>query len=102
MGDELLTDPHRQTSDIKMIARAVRRRWPIPDERKPEIVTRMLEIVKGSPEDGDAIKAAAVLRAMEADNMADDQLAEKNARLDDGKATEGLRIVDVDPNDRNH
>lgn len=107
----ILGDDHHTRADLRMIASAVRRRWPIPEERKREIITRMLEVVARREVDvptGDgvftsvdradinAIRAAGVLASMEAQNQSDEHAADKNARIDAGKATDRTEVVEVE------
>lgn len=103
----VLSDPHREQSDIRLVNRAVRNRWKVDEANREKIVTRLMEIVekreasvmtKGGPcaldgpADTNANAAARVLVAMEQQNQADEHLADKNDRLDAGKATE--RVVE--------
>lgn len=105
-----MTDPHRTPSDINLVSRAVRERWSIPADRRGVVVARLLEIVEKrtvdvmtkegpasmeGPADSNANAAARVLVAMEGQNQADDHLADKNARLDDGKPTENVASAPV-------
>lgn len=52
-----------------------------------------VETVDG-PADANAISAAKVLVAMAGQNQADRHLDDKNARLDAGKATERVLLID--------
>lgn len=88
----LLADPHHAAQDAKLVARALRNRWPIPEHMRPKIVDRLVGIATESPDDGDAIKAAGVLRTMDADNLTAEIEAEKNARIDSGKATQAVQM----------
>lgn len=84
----LLTDPLATTKDTALVRRAIKERWNIPDEKRPVIVNRLLDIVettsvtvmtKDGPQpvadkaDANAIAAARVLVAMEGQNQADQQ-----------------------------
>jgi hypothetical protein len=88
----LLADPHHAAQDAKLVARALRNRWPIPEHMRPKIVDRLVGIATDSPDDGDAIKAASVLRTMDGDNMTMELEEAKNARLDEGKATQAVQL----------
>jgi len=92
----LLADPHHAGMDAKLIRRALRERWPIPDKVRPRIVDRLVTIATDSLDDGDAIKAAGVLRSMDADNLAAVIEANKNQRLDDGKPTQAIQMYGKD------
>jgi hypothetical protein len=93
-GDDsgILADPHHAAQDAKLVARALRNRWPIPEHVRPKIVDRLVTIATDSPDDGDAIKAASVLRTMDSDNLTSEIEAEKNDRLDAGKATQATQL----------
>lgn len=88
----ILADPHHAAQDAKLVARALRNRWPIPEHMRPKIVNRLVDIATASTDDGDAIKAAGVLRTMDADNLTAEIEAEKNARLDAGKPTQAVQM----------
>ena len=91
----LLGDAGHTGEDARLIRRAIRNRWPIPDKLRAMVVAAMGEIVGSSPEERNRIAAAKVLTAAEAQNMADDHLADKNARLDSGQATDRTEVVTV-------
>jgi hypothetical protein len=88
----LLADPHHAGMDAKLVKRALRERWPIPDKMRPRIVDRLVDIVDNSPDNGDAIKAASVLRSMDADNLTAAIEANKNLRMDEGKPTQTVQL----------
>jgi hypothetical protein len=88
----LLADPGHAAQDAKLVRRAIRNGWNVPDSAKPRIVGRLVTIVDQSPDDGDAIKAASVLRSMDAQ---DQDLAIKEhelERIDSGKATQAVQL----------
>lgn len=101
----LLADPHHTRADIRLVGRAVRKRWGVPDEARETLPRVMLDIVKrdsvtvltkdGQPvevsNDRERIAAAKVLVQMEQQNQADDHVAAKNERLDEGKPTENVQ-----------
>jgi len=88
----LLADPHHAHEDARLVARALKNRWPIPDHMRPKIVDRLVDIATASPDDSDAIKAASVLRTMDGDNLTAEIEAEKNARIDAGKPTQAVQM----------
>lgn len=79
------------------MGRAVRERWPIPAEKKPEIVARLTAVVaRSGPEaDSAAVQAARVLALMEGQNQTDHWNTDKNTRLDQGKTTDRVGIEPV-------
>ena len=42
------SDPHHSRADSRLIERAIRQRWPIPEEVNPELIDRQVEIAKGA------------------------------------------------------
>lgn len=99
----LLEQGAKQSDDMRLIAKAVRNRWDVPEPMRQLLKQRLTEILAKrevsvmtqegpammeAPADANALRAAAVLVQMEAQNQADDHLADKNARLDAGKPTE--------------
>lgn len=104
----ITADPRHVRADCRLIAQAVREGWDIPAAKRPAIVSRMVEIIEkrtaivatpvGPVEseasaDGQAISAARVLVAMDQVSQGDYQYADKNRRLDEGKATEAVMVV---------
>jgi len=91
----LLSDPGHAAQDAKLVRRAIRNGWNIPEAAKPRIVSRLVTIVDQSPDDGDAIKAASVLRSMDSQ---DQDLAIKEhelARVDNGQATQAVQLYGI-------
>lgn len=91
-GDALFADERRTKTDLNMTRKAIRSGWNVPDSAKPRIVGRLVTIVDKSPDDGDAIKAASVLRAMDSQ---DQDLAIKEhelARVDNGQQNQAIKL----------
>ncbi len=100
------SDGHHTRADIALVGRAVRQRWGIPPEIRTELPAAMRQIVNKESvtildswgvaievsNDRERIAAAKVLVAMEGQNQADDHLADKNERIDGGKATEVVKL----------
>ena len=72
---------------------AVRRRWRIGPAKREKIVTQMMSVLQADADPRNVVAAAKVLVQMVGQNQADEHLAEKNARLDEGKATEGVAVM---------
>ena len=73
-GIDLIMEPGHgkelSRSDMRLIAKAAKQRWPIPDEYKKGIVARMVQIaVDGQQSPRDSIGAARALVAMEGQNI---------------------------------
>ena len=98
MSDDITigSNPKQVQPDAKLVQRAIRQRWNIPDKTKDAIVERMSGFVSDPLIDPDRATAAArVIVVAEGQNQADDHLREKNARLDEGKATENIAVRTV-------
>lgn len=70
---EILDDGPKLHDDLRLVGRAVKQRWPIPEEKRVAILSRLFRIVEENPEDEVAIKAIAQLRGMEQQNQKDEQ-----------------------------
>lgn len=66
-GGNLFSNPKHTQTDLKMIERAIRNRWPISDELKAMIADRVTGIVETSESTRDVINAARV--AIQADAL---------------------------------
>ena len=66
-GGALFSNPKHLQTDLKMIERAVKNRWPISDELKALIAERVTGIVETSESTRDVINAARV--AIQADGL---------------------------------
>jgi hypothetical protein len=66
-GGGLFTNPKHFQTDMKMIERAIKNRWPISDELKAKIAERVSGIVEHSDSTRDVINAARV--AIQADGL---------------------------------
>jgi len=91
----LLSDPGHACQDANLVRRSIRCGWNIPDAAKPRIVSRLVKIVDDAVDNGDAIKAASVLRAMDSQ---DQDLAIKEhelARVDNGQQNQAIKLYGV-------
>jgi len=70
---ELLADAHRRRSDIRLIARAIRKEWPISPSVRELVVVRLADIVDEAEEDKDKIGAARALIAADGLNLKREQ-----------------------------
>lgn len=77
---------------------STRKRWGVDDEFKVQAVKALRVALRWSLENADHRSVRGVvdtLARIEAQNQADEHLAEKNARLDAGKPTEGVAIQPI-------
>jgi hypothetical protein len=77
-----LLESRRLRSDLRLVDLAVRKRWPISDEMKTELVEKLVSIAElGTNEE--ALRAISILIAVEAQNQKDDHLrGEARAKVD--------------------
>lgn len=95
MSDDITigSNPKQVQPDAKLVQRAIRQRWPIPEEVRKAVVDRMAGFVADPLIDPDrAIAAARMIGVAEGQNQADDHLREKHERIDGGAATEAQKI----------
>ena len=83
-------------SDAVLIRTAVKRRWGLTDEMKNALVEKTFASFAQATDERAIVGLAKVLQTMEAQNQADEHLADKNNRLDDGKPTEIKRVYTVE------
>lgn len=83
-----------QTADL--VGRAAKQRWPVTPAMRTKAVEACMRSLESAEKLGNDRAVGVFLKSlaqMEAQNLADDHLADKNARVDDGKATETVRHV---------
>lgn len=79
-----------------LVAQAIKKRWGISDEVRESIIKSTVEAMESAAAEGnarDVAGCARVLVAAEAQNQADDHLADRNDRLDSGKPTDSIAVV---------
>ena len=67
----LFLDPAKQHDDLRLLRRAIKKRWEIPEDFRTAIVTRLQDLVL-SDDDEIALKAIAEARHLEAQNQKDE------------------------------
>ena len=93
-------DPHHARENQKLIRRAIKNRWPMPDGMLAKVLAKTDEHLD-SPNDRVSSQATRTVLEMNKQNISIDQEEDKNDRLDAGKPTENVTlhkyINDVDP-----
>ena len=79
-----------------MVASAIRRRWPIPDELKQLLIEKAEACLHIADNTRDVAALGKLLTAAESQNQADEHLADKNSRLDNGQPTERHVVVNLE------
>jgi hypothetical protein len=93
----LFIDPAKQHDDIRLLRRAIKKRWEIPDEFRGIIVGRLREIIEHG-DDEIALKAIAEARQIEAQNQKDEhkvvdvRISNRHAELDAIAADLGVDV----------
>ena len=83
----LFVDPAKQHDDLRLLRRAIKKRWKIPEEFRGVIVGRLRDIIENGDEEI-ALKAIAEVRQMESQNQKDEHklvdvsISARNDRLD--------------------
>ena len=67
----MFLDPAKKHDDLRLLRRAIKKRWEVPDEFRSIIVGRLREIVE-SGDDEIALKAIAEVRHLESQNQKDE------------------------------
>jgi hypothetical protein len=67
----LFLDPDKQHDDLRLLRRAIKKRWEIPEDFRNVIVGRLREIIE-SDDDEIALKAIAEARHLESQNQKDE------------------------------
>jgi hypothetical protein len=93
----LFLDPAKQHDDLRLLRRAINKRWPIPEEFRGLIVGRLKTIITDGS-DEIALKAIAQVRQLELQNQKDDhkaidvELALRNTDLDAIASDLGIEV----------
>lgn len=90
-----LIEKRHERAGLRLVRRAIHGRWAVPDEllaSLPRVVTGM---VANARTDRERLRAVEVLVAMQRDNMAALQAADKIERLDDGSPTEVIQLAPI-------
>lgn len=75
--------------DRNIVTAALKRRWPVSDEVKVRLLEQCAKHLSANELDARELAGIGrVLAALESQNQADEHLADKNDRIDAGKATE--------------
>lgn len=86
---DLCASKRHARADAKMVARAVRNGWPVPDHLRQKVVDR-LDVLLDSGDDRTTIAACRAVVEINKQNIDIDMTEDKYDRLDEGKATERI------------
>lgn len=88
---EVCASKRHSRSDAKLVSRAVRNGWPVPDHLRAKVVGRLDGLLE-SADDRTAIAAARAVVEINKQNIEIDMAEDKADRLDAGKVTERMEI----------
>jgi hypothetical protein len=78
--------------DRALVRRALKERWPVSDTMKRRLLAQVGKALRKELEPRALGQLGRIIITAEGQNQADEHLADKNARIDGGQATEGLDI----------
>lgn len=92
LGDGAL---HPGKGNLRLLARAIRERWPISEDVRARVVNQMSKVVDGSPEERNVIAAARVLVQADACNLREQALDQPQTVLHHHSGAVGVGIVEL-------
>lgn len=90
-----LIEGRHDRAGLRLIKRAIYGRWDIPEELLDQLPRVVTGLVANARTDRERLRAVEVLVAMQRDNMAALQAADKVERLDEGSPTEVLELAPI-------
>lgn len=74
----------------RVIVRTALKRWGVSDDLKARLIEKTAHALELAEKPREIVSIGKLLKDLESQNQADDHLADKNARLDDGKPTDAV------------
>ena len=90
--DAPIIDPRHQRAGLRLVQRAIYNGWKIPDQIMEQMPKVVVQMVLNAKNDREKLRAIEVLVAMQRDNLAALQAADKIERLESGGATERIEL----------
>jgi len=88
-------DPKRDRETLRMLATAVRNRWPIPEAMRKELPELASRIALNAESDRDRLRALELLAALDRDNIAALVALDRVERLDGGDVTDRIELLPI-------
>lgn len=79
-------------SDRRMVARAIKRRWKVPEEMKELLLSRAMQVLQTTDDDRAIVGIGRLVVQMEGQNQADEHLEERYQQ-EQGRQAETIRDV---------
>lgn len=91
----LVVERGHERQTLRMLTRAVRSRWPIPDDIRQGAPLIARRIALTGRTDREKLRAIELLAALDRDNIAALAALDKVERLDGGEATERIELLPI-------
>ena len=72
MCKQLFLDRSKLHDDLRLLGKALKQRWDIPEDFRQVIMSRLRDMVENSPDDEIVLKAIVQVRNMESQNQKDE------------------------------
>ncbi len=92
--DDIIEARHDRAG-LRLIKRAIHNRWQIPEDLMSQLPRVVTGLVANARTDRERLRAVEVLVAMQRDNMAALQMADRIERLESGRPTEQIELAPI-------
>ena len=72
MCKDLFLDGSKFHDDLRLLGKALKQRWEIPDDVRQVIMSRLRDVIENSPDEEMVLKAIVQVRNMEGQNQKDE------------------------------
>ena len=94
-GDSELVRPDKPRADLRMLERAIRHGWQIPESVYATLPRIVIGILTNSDNAREKLAAIRALTTMHKDNVDTYAVLDRSTRLDEGLATERIELKPV-------
>jgi hypothetical protein len=94
-GASELVRPDKPRADLRLLERAIRQGWDIPEEVYRSLPRIVVGILTGSQTAREKLAAVRALTTMHKDNVDTFAVLDRSTRLDEGLATERIELKPV-------
>ena len=94
-GASELVRPDKPRADLRLLERAIRQGWDIPEEVYRTLPRIVVGILTGSQTAREKLAAVRALTTMHKDNVDTFSVLDRSTRLDEGLATERIELKPV-------
>ena len=90
-----IVEDRHERAGLRLIRRAIEGRWQVPDELLASLPRVVVGMVANSRTDRERLRAVEILVAMNRDNLASLQTADRLERLDEGQPTDNIQLAPI-------